>query len=260
MPNNDERRIREGLQRLMASQPPTLDPEHASGTRRLRTVAVGIATFVVFFVVLGTALVLNHRTAGNHNAAPFATPSASPETTAQPTASAVPSATPTPSSFLSPTGPACSAATLEMRVGQQGGAGGNGVTYLIFTDRGSSPCVLRGTPTVQFLDSRGRVLRIPSVRDSSSGMFPTYPNNGVGLLPLPSQGTPPGPLPEGGVRGQASLPLQYAHDGCANALAAVRVGFATGNLTVSMTIPGASTNCALSSITINPFQPAEFMP
>lgn len=258
MSENDERRIREGLQKLMASRPPNLDPARAGRRSPLWALAMGVGTFAVLFAVLTTALVLNHRTTGGHTPAPAATSSASPTT--RPTTTPLPSPTSTPSSFLPPVGPECSAKMLEMRLGQQSGAGGNGITYLIFTDRGGSSCVLHGSPIVQFLDANGRLLRVPSAQASSTGMFPTYPNHGVGLIPIPDQGTPPGPLPEGGIRGQASLPLQYPHDGCANSIAAVRVTLPSGSLTVPMTVPGASTNCTVTMIMVNPFQPAEFMP
>jgi len=102
---------------------------------------------------------------------------------------------------------------------------------------------------------------MPSVSDSSSGYIPTYPNNGVELLPLTTEGASPGPAPEGGIRGQAALPLQYTEDGCNNAVAAIRLEVAGGTFTVPLTIPqpGAQ-GCEVTRMFVNPFQPAEFLP
>lgn len=123
------------------------------------------------------------------------------------------------------------------------------------------PLTLRGTPTIQLLDDHGLVLTMPPVHDSPSGMIPTYPNDGVQLLPMANEGTPPGHNPEGGIRGQASLPLQYHQDGCNNSVAAARIEVAGGTFTVPLTIPqpGAQ-GCDVTSMVVNPFQPAEFFP
>ena len=168
---------------------------------------------------------------------PSARASLVPSFSAQPTVIPLPTASPTAIAFLAPVSPACIATNLEVRVGQQGGALGNGITYLILTDRGGKPCTLRGTPNVQLLDNHGRLLTMPPVRDLAGGYIPTDPNDGVELLPLASGGASPGPLPEGGIRGQASLPLQYGQDGCNNSLAAVRIEVAGGTFTVPLTIP-----------------------
>jgi hypothetical protein len=158
-------------------------------------------------------------------------------------------------------GPPCAAAHLQIRVGQVLGALGNGITYIIFTDRGSNPCTLRGTPNVQLLDNRGRLLTVPPVRDLPSGYIPTYPNHGVGLLPLANEGASPGSLPEGGIRGQASLPLQYGQDGCNNSVAAIRIVVAGGTFTVPLIIPQPGVpGCEVTRMSVNPFQPAEFLP
>jgi hypothetical protein len=114
---------------------------------------------------------------------------------------------------------------------------------------------------VQLLDARGRLLTMPPVRDMSTGYIPTYANRGVELLPSANEGVSPGPDPEGGIRGQAALPLQYGQDGCDNAVAAVRVQASGGTFTVPITIPqpGAQ-GCELTRMSVNPFQPAEFKP
>jgi Protein of unknown function (DUF4232) len=174
-----------------------------------------------------------------------------------------PTATPIPSpmSFLAPDGSPCAAAQLQLRVGQELGALGNGVAYIILTNRGSTPCALRGTPNVQLLDGRHRLLTAPPIRDSSTGYIPTHPNDGVELLPLANEGASPGPLPEGGIRGQASLPLQYGQDGCNNSVAAVRLEVSGWTFTVPLTIPqpGAE-GCDVTRMYVNPFQPAEYLP
>ena len=232
--------------------------------RRSRTLAIELlAAGALAVLVIGLILALAHGTQPTPKPAithPTASATVSP--TATPTTSP-PAATPTPSpmSFLAPVGPPCRAAHLQIRVGQVLGAGGNGITYLIFTDRGSTPCTLRGTPSVQLLDGRGRLLTTPSVSDSSSGYIPTYPNNGVELLPLKAEGASQGPAPEGGVRGQASLPLQYTQDGCNNSVAAIRIEVAGGTFTVPLHIPqpGAQ-GCEVTKMFVNPFQPAEFLP
>jgi hypothetical protein len=86
-------------------------------------------------------------------------------------------------------------------------------------------------------------------------------NAGVGLIPLKNEGDAPGPSPEGGIRGQASLPLQYYDDGCDNNLvAAVRITLVGGALTLPMNLPGGGQGCSTSNVSIDPFQPAEFAP
>lgn len=232
--------------------------------RRSRILAIELlAAGALAVLVIGLILVLAHNAQPTPNPAithPTASATASPTGTATP--SPLPTTpTPSPISFLAPVSPPCSAAHLQIRVGQVLGAAGNGVTYLIFTDRGSNPCTLRGTPNVQLLDSRGRLLTTPPVRDSSSGYIPTYPNNGVELLPLTTEGASQGPAPEGGVRGQASLPLQYGQDGCNNSVAAIRIEVAGGTFTVPLHIPqpGAQ-GCEVTRMFVNPFQPAEFLP
>jgi hypothetical protein len=149
-----------------------------------------------------------------------------------------------------------------VRTGQSGYGLGNAVTYLIFTDRGRGPCILRGTPGVQLLDASGRLLAKPHLEDVASGYVPTFPNTGVGLIPLENQGGAPGPDPEGGIRGQASLPLQYYDDGCDNNLiAALRIRVGDGTLTIPLNLSGGGQGCDMSSqVIVNPFQPAEFPP
>ena len=222
----------------------------------------------IFGVVVAiTALFLAACTSGGVHPSPTATASATitasavPSSSPEPTPTSSPPPTPSPTPFLAAVGPPCSAAHLQIRVGQVNGAGGNGIAYLIFTDRGTTPCRLRGTPSVQLLDGRGRLLTMPSVTDSSSGYIPTYPNNGVELLPFTTEGASPGPAPEGGIRGQASLPLQYGQDGCNNSVAAIRLEVAGGTFTVPLTIPqpGAQ-GCEVTRMFVNPFQPAEFLP
>jgi hypothetical protein len=207
------------------------------------------------------AIFLSACAAASVQPSPTVTASSLPSVSPEPTAPPPTTASPSPILFLTPVSPPCTADHLEVRVGQQGGALGNGIVDLIVTDRGKTPCTLRGTPNVQLLDARGRLLTVPSVRDSPSGYIPTYPNDGVELLPLAAEGASPGPFPEGGIRGQASLPLQYGQDGCNNAVAATRVEVAGGIFTVPLTIPqpGAE-GCEVTRMFVNPFQPAEFLP
>ena len=156
--------------------------------------------------------------------------------------------------FLPPTGPTCPAAGLSARVGPQGGAAGSGIQYIVFTNGGRDACSVRGIPVVEFLDSHGRVLVTPSVRNDSSGMFPTTPNSGIGLTPLLDGGAS-GAV---GVRGQAALPLQYSDNECATSVAAVRVTFPSGGLVVSIALPGGDfPGCVPPAVSVNPFQPAE---
>lgn len=187
-----------------------------------------------------------------------ATPSPAPASSTSP--SPLPSAIAAPIVYLPAVGPPCTASQLEVRVGNSFSALSNGITYVIFTDRGRIRCSLRHTPSVQFLDARGRALSTPLIVDQASGYIPTLPNGGVGLLPLPTEGVAPGPSPEGGVRGQASLPFQYSADGCDNSIAAVRIQVAAGTLTVRMTLSGGGQPCQTTKVFINPFQPAEFLP
>jgi Protein of unknown function (DUF4232) len=225
--------------------------------RRQRLSAIAALSILV----LAACASGNEHPSPTATTSPIATASAAPSLGPQPTATAVPIATPPPMPFLTPIGPPCTAAQLEIRVGQINGAGGNGIAYLIFTDRGKTPCSLSGTPKVQLLNARGRLLTMPSVSDSSSGYFPTYPNRGVELLPLTMEGVPPGPVPEGGIRGQASLPLQYGQDGCDNSVAAARLEVAGGTFTVPLTIPQPGAHgCEVTRMFVNPFQPAEFLP
>jgi hypothetical protein len=87
---------------------------------------------------------------------------------------------------------------------------------------------------------------------------PTFPNNGVGLIPLSNQGTSPGPGYQGGIRGQAALPLQYS-DICANSVAAIRIRIGGASFTLPLTLGGDGGNCE-STLFVNPFQPAEYVP
>lgn len=219
---------------------------------------LGVVAGLVALCVAACSSASTHPTTP---ASPTASVTTVPSFSAQPTAISLPTASPSAIPFLAPVSPACMAGHLVARVGQQGGALGNGITYLILTDRGSEPCTLRGTPQIQLLDSHGQLLTMPLVRDVASDYIPTDPNNGVELLPLPSGGASPGPIPEGGIRGQASLPLQYGQDGCNNSVAAVRVEVAGGTFTVPLTIPqpGAQ-GCEVTRMNVNPFQPAEFLP
>ena len=107
---------------------------------------------------------------------------------------------------------------------------------------------------MQFLDSHGRVLATPTVRDEPTGYVPTIPNSGVGLLPLSDPGQPGA----SGVRGQAALPLQYSDNECATSVAAVQLTLSSGSLTAALTLPGSDfSGCLTAPVTVNPFQPAE---
>lgn len=141
-----------------------------------------------------------------------------------------------------------------MRVGVVGGAGGSGIAFLIFTDRGTGRCTLRGTPTVRFFDDQGRTPAKPSVRAEPTGMFPTIPNSGVGLVPL----VDPGASGSSGVRGQAALPLQYSDMQCPTSVATVAVVFPSGTLKVSFQFfSNDFAGCTPAAVAVNPFQPAE---
>jgi hypothetical protein len=141
-----------------------------------------------------------------------------------------------------------------MRIGVEGGAGGSGITYLIFTDRGAGPCTLRGTPTVRFFDDQGRIPASPSVQAVSTGVFPTIPNSGVGLV----RSTDPGASGTGGIRGQAALPLQYSDNQCPTPVARVSVVLPSGSLTVPIQLFGNNfAGCTPAAVVVNPFQPGE---
>lgn len=254
-PDDIETRIRQALGRLMQAEPPRRDTIPSERPHLLRTLAVALTALVTMTAVItGGFSVLRHSSGGGP---PKPTPAVIAPPTPRTTDTPNPPSPPV-SGYLPATGPPCSAAQLEMRLGQQGGAGGNGYTYLIFTDRGAAPCVLRGTPSVTLLGNDGRPLTAPSVAETPSGMIPTLANDGVGLVPFADQGSAPGPLPEGGQRGQAALPLQYPHDGCANSVAAVSVALGGGLFTVPLSLPGAASNCQLTLVEVNPFQPAEY--
>ena len=175
--------------------------------------------------------------------------------TASPTIQSVSPSVPSPSAsatFVALVGPPCRAADLAGRVGLQSGAGGNGVTFLILTDRGRDRCVLRGTPIVAFLDEHGREVSL-AVRYEPSGYFPAIPNDGVGLLPFAdgSSGVVVG------IRGEAVLPLQYSDLDCSTPVAAIRVSMDEGTVTIPATLPlGNTPGCLKPAIIVNPFQPA----
>ena len=166
----------------------------------------------------------------------------------------MPSTSPSPTpAFLSATGPLCTARQLQVRSAGEVAAGAdNAMTLVVFTDLGPGRCVLRGTPVVHFLAANGGILTTVSVKDAPGGMFPTLPNNGVGLLSL-SIGAEMPP-----VRGQAGLPLQYAHSMCATGIRGIAITLPTGTLTTSVQIQGSNfPGCLPASVTVNPFQPAE---
>ena len=236
-------------------------PGAAESYSWLRSFAVGLSVFVATAALLtGGFILLRHPGSAGPPSKPTPAAVTAPTPTTMPTPTP-PAAMPIPS-YLPASGPVCMPSQLEMRLGEFWGTGGSGITYLIFTDRGAAPCTLRGTPAVTLLGTDGRPLAVPAIVKAASGMIPTHPNDGVGLIPLAEQGTAPGPDPEGGVRGQASLPLQYS-DSCANSVTAVAVDFGSARLTVPLTLgvpEGAPHDCELTSVVVNPFQPAEFMP
>ena len=244
----------------MQVEPPRRDTTFAEPLHLLRTFAVAASAVVAMFAVLAGGLVLlRHSSVGGP------APKPTPGVITAPTPTTI--HTPLPPS-TTPSGSPCAAAQLEMRLGWYKGTGGNALTYLIFTNLGTTPCLLQGTPRVSFLGSDGLPLTTPSVVDAPSGYFPSDPNDGVALIPLTDEGTGPGPAPEGGVRGQASLPLQY-QNGCANSVAAVAVDVGGGRLvepfTLNTIVPGGNLNCQSVAaggtfvVTVNPFQPAEYM-
>jgi hypothetical protein len=157
---------------------------------------------------------------------------------------------------------ACSAAQLGVRMGQAFGNLSHGILYLTFTDHGTRPCTLRGMPDVQLLDKDGRLLATPRLQYAAADYVPTLANDGVGLTPLSNQGSAPGPSPEGGIRGQASLPVQYFDGGCGNnQVAALRIRVDGGSLITPVSLPGGGPGCiAASGVFVSPFQPAEFLP
>jgi hypothetical protein len=256
----DEDRLRRGLTALASLEPPALDRSPSRAIGWVGALAVGVATTVLLSGVLTVTLLLHHRAEVAATPVPRPTVSAAPSLSPEPTATPSPVATPAPIAYLPALGPLCSASELQVRVGVGFSALGNGVTYLIFTNRGSARCTLRGTPIIQLLDARGRPLSYPPVIYRASGYIPTLPNGGVGLLPLGSEGVSPGPYPEGGVRGQASLPFQYAADGCQNAIAFVRIHVDGGTFTIRMGLSGGGQPCRTTAVYVNPFQPAEYLP
>jgi hypothetical protein len=217
-------------------------------------------------MVLGlTALLLTACALANMHPRPTtmttATASVAPSITPQPTITV---ATPSPSAIplLAPVGLPCSAAQLEVRMGQAFGNLSHGILYLTFTDHGTRPCTLRGMPDVQLLDKDGRLLATPRLQYAAADYVPTLANDGVGLTPLSNQGSAPGPSPEGGIRGQASLPVQYFDGGCGNnQVAALRIRVDGGSLITPVSLPGGGPGCiAASGVFVSPFQPAEFLP
>lgn len=259
----DEERLRRGLRGLVTMETPSLDSAPVRAVPWIGRFALVMATVMLLAAVLTVALLLRRPSTVATTPPPLATASIAPTFTVQPTA--VPSVTPlptpwpVPTSFLPAVGPPCTASQLEVRVGSSFGALGNGITYVIFTDRGTRRCTLRGTPSVQLLDTRGRPLSTPPTVDVSSGYVPTLPNGGVGLLPLGSEGAAPGPNPEGGIRGQASMPIQYQDGGCNGAIAAIQIRVGGGTFTVRLTL-GGGPGCQPDKVLISPFQPAEFLP
>jgi hypothetical protein len=260
----DEERLRRGLRGLLTVEPPVIDDSRSRGTPWVGGLAIAVATVVVLAGVLTTTLLLRNRaTVGvtpPSRPTLIATPEVTPEPTPIPSAMPTPFGTPAPAPWLPAVGPPCTVSELEVRVGKGFSNLSNGIMYLIFTDKGRARCALRGTPIVQFLDARGQVLASPRIVDVSSGYVPTLPNSGVGLLPLSSEGAYPGTGPEGGMRGQASLPLQYYADGCNNSIAAIRIRVAAGTLTVPLAVSGGGGGCQTTVVFINPFQPAEYEP
>lgn len=169
---------------------------------------------------------------------------------------ATPTPFPTPSptaAFLPAAGLQCTAQQLEVSLIDPAFAGaGSDASMVVFTDRGAMPCVLRGTPQVRFLDSKGETSNV-SVVYSSHGPFPVWPNDGVGLIPLSAQ------PPPRGVRGQAGLLLQSASFLCRTDAVSVAVTLPSGELIASFGRPMGqfTTDCLPPSITVNPFEPAE---
>jgi hypothetical protein len=237
----DADRLSAALQRLMRQPPPPFNPGERP-RRWFASLLVAAGTALLVGAVLTTSILINNHLADQRQV----TPPRAVATARPPTVS--PDATKTPSVvYAPPVGPPCSAAQLAMSVGSNLGAAGSGLTYLVLTDRGNSPCVLKGTPVVAFLDLLGHVVEI-SVRDQPSGSIPTIPNDGVGLLPMSS--------PEDGVSGQADLPLQYGDFTCNNAIASVRVTIGSGSLSVPIDIFKGVSGCPPLAVIVNPFQPA----
>jgi Protein of unknown function (DUF4232) len=257
MAKMDEGRIQEGLRQLMSHEPPPLDSESARSRGRMGAVGIGAGTFVLLFLVLGGAFILDHQSGNDTPSTPGAASSSHPSPEPSPSATLSPAVTPSPSGFLPALGPMCRSSQLRVRVGIQGGAGGNGITYLVFTDHGAGSCKLDGTPTVRFLNAHGGILSTVRVVDASGGYVPTFANNGVGLLPLADAGSPG----SNGVRGQAALPLQYRDGACPSAVRQVQVVLTTGIITTPVAISGLqSPDCTPLSVVVNPFQPADWSP
>ncbi len=214
-------------------------------------VLAGATTLLLVSGALTGALLLHHPApSGSAGPPPL---QKSPAPTHMPTSSpthAPSSPSPSPS-FLPLVGPACTASDLALRLGIEGGVGGDGITRVVVTDRGSSPCVLEGTPQVDLLDSQGRKLSSPEVVKSTGGQISPIPNHGVGLIP-----TSEGASGATAIQGQAVLPLQYVN-GCISPVAAVRVTFAGGSFTLPLKISpeGTQAGGACSVVYVNPLQP-----
>lgn len=211
------------------------------------------ATLVVVGSVLAAALMLNHQgPASSGSPPPLVQKTPSPTSVPSPSATYTPPGVtpgPTPLPLL---GPACSTRDLAVRVGVQGGAGGNGITYLVFTDTGLGPCTLDGTPEVEFLGASGATLNSPPVVDRATGAIPTIPNHGVGLQPISDQGA----TGTAAITGQAVLPLQY-QDACSSAIATVSITLANSSLTAPLTLSPYTVPSVgpCTVVYINPFQP-----
>lgn len=156
--------------------PPAPDLDRVLGRgqrlRRRRTVLQGAAGALVAVTAVGGAVLAMQTVGDDSSLVP-----ASPAVTAPPvTSSAPPAASP---SVTAASSPYCVTDDLTVTVGGPGDSGaGTRSTYVIFTNGGSTPCILNGHPGVSYVAAGAQVGASADLVDATQRV--TLPPGGVG--------------------------------------------------------------------------------
>ena len=212
--------------RIATSLSPDQPSRRSRAWRLTASLAVGIGTALVIALVIAVPRIIGTETARSQPGAAVHphTPRPSPAGGIVPWIDTPAGPEPTPTPLPTPSSPpaglqVCRSSDLAANPGQGGGGLGHYGMPLIFTNRGTRPCTLRGFPTsVHLLDAGGHGVTQYRLALVDGGYIPSYANAGVELLPGIASGGPNDP-----VSGQAYLLLQMAVPVCGSAQVATVV-------------------------------------
>ena len=245
-------------------------PRRSRVGRLTASLAVGAGTALVITLAIAVPKLVagevGHRSQPPATAPPH-TPRPSPAGAVVPWIDTPAGPEPTPTPQPTPSSPpanlqACRSRDLIAHPGLGGGGLGHYGVPLIFTDRGSTPCTLRGFPSsVQFFDAHGHRVTDYRIALADGGYITSYANAGVELLPGIASGGPNDP-----VNGQTYLLLQMDTPMCGGAsVATVVVRLRDGGIFRFDTAFGGIqvTGCAPTAqypVTVSSFQQPGYQP